>query len=130
MDEILETLFGELCQRIKDCREKNPLIDIDDIERSSILIQSYIDGLNNKPLPLEEELKEQPKEHPPSLPDMSYEELCKLTRPPRVTPRGHLGPAYTMIRYAEERDNRHARRVDEVIQKGKDLDKNRNKPFF
>lgn len=126
MDEILETLFGELCQRIKDCREKNPLIDMDDIERSCILIQSYIDGLTNKPLPLEEE----PKAPPSSLPHMSFEELCKLTRPPRVTPRGHLGPAYTMIHYAEETDNRQARIVDEIIQKGKDLDKNRTKPFF
>jgi len=124
MDEILETLFGELCQRIKDCQEKNPLIDMDDIERSCILIQSYMDGLNKKPL------EEPPKEDPPSLPDMSFEELCKLTRPPRVTPKGHLGPAYTMIHYAEERDNRHARRVDEVIRKGKELDKNRHKPFF
>jgi hypothetical protein len=122
MDDILGTLFDELCQRIKDCKEKNPLIDMDDIERSCILIQSYI----NKPLSVEEE----PKEDPPSLPDMSYEELCKLTRPPRITPKGHLGPAYTMVRYAEKEDTRRARMVDDVIRHGKQLDKNKDKPFF
>jgi hypothetical protein len=120
MDEVLETLFGELCQRIKDCREKNPLIDMCDIERSCLLIQSYIDGLTDKPLPVEKE--------PSSLPNMSYEELCKLTRPPRVTPRHHIGPTYSMSRYAEEKDNRRARRVDDVIRMGKQLDK--HKPFF
>ncbi len=126
MDEILGILFGELCQRIKECREKNPLIDMDDIERSCILIESYIDGFSNNTSPLEEETKQDP----PLLLAMSYEEQCKITRPPRLTPKGHIGPAYTMIKYAEECDNRRARTVDEVIRKGKELDKNRGKPFF
>ena len=121
MDETLGILFGELCQRIKECREKNPLIDMDDIERSCVLIQSYMDGFSNKTPPIED---------PPSLPDISYEETCKLTRSPRLTPKGHLGPAYAMIQYAEQCDNRRARRVDEVIRKGKELNKNTNKPFF
>lgn len=121
MDEILGTLFDELSRRIKDCQEKNPLVDMDDVARSCLLIQSYIDGFNNKPFPVD---------GTPLLPNMSYEELCKLTRPPRITPKGHLGPAYSMIHYAEDNDNRRARRVDQIIQKGKELEKNKDKPFF
>lgn len=126
MDETLEIFFGELCQRIKDCREKNPLVDMDDIERICVLIQSYMDGFSNNTLPLAEE----PKEDPPSLPDMSYEETCKLTRSPRLTPKGYIGPSYAMIQYAEQCDNRRARRVDEVIRKGNELNKNMDKSFF
>lgn len=125
MDEILETLFGELCKRIEECQEKNPTIDMSDVTRGSILIQSYIDGFNNKPLP-----KEEPVDNLPRLLDMSYEELCKLTRPPRVTPKGHVGPLHSMVRYAEEEDNKRARIVDDVIRHGKQLDKNKDKPFF
>ncbi len=67
---------------------------------------------------------------PKSLPEISYEDLCKMTRPPRITPTGHLGPVYSMVRYAEEEDNKRAREVDNVIQYGKELDKNKDKPFF
>jgi hypothetical protein len=116
MDEILETLFDELCKRIKECKEKNPLIDMDNIERSCILIKSYI----NKDISV--------KEDPSPLPYMSYEEVYKLIRLPRITPKGHLGPAYTMIRYAEEEDNKRARRVDYIIQYGKKVQE--NTPFF
>jgi hypothetical protein len=61
---------------------------------------------------------------------MSYEELCKLTRPPRTTEKGYLGPTPLMVRYAEDQDNKRARRVDIVIQYGKDMDKNKDKPYF
>lgn len=126
MDNVLEVMFGELSKRIQECQEKNPTIDMSNITRSSILIQSYIDGFNNKPFFIEEE----PKDPPPQLSNMSYEELCKLTRPPRITPKGHLGPVTSMCCYAEEEDNKRAREVDIIIQYGKELEKNKDKPFF
>lgn len=126
MDQVLETLFGELSMRIEKCQEKNPDIDMSDIIRYTILIKSYIDGFNNKPL--QNELDTSRDNH--SLPYLSYEELCKLTRPPRVTPKGHLGPAYSMVHYAEDSDNRRARIVDDVIRDAKELEKNKDKPFF
>ena len=126
MDEVLETLFGELCKRIEECQEKNLTIDMTDITRCSILIQYYIDGFNNNPLPKEPYPSRE--NHP--LPDMSYEELCKLTRPPRITPTGHIGPVSSMSRYAEGEDNKRAREVDTIIQYGKELEKNKDKPFF
>jgi hypothetical protein len=119
MDEILGTLFDKLCLSIKDCHERNPSIDMNDIMRTSVLIQSYIDGLN-KPLD---------KDDPQSFPDMSYEELCKLTRPPRRTPKGYLGPTHSMSHFAEEEDNKRARKVDAIIRYGKNIEKN-TKPFF
>ena len=97
MDQVLETLFGELSMRIEECQEKNPTIDMSEITRGILLIQSYIDGFNTKPLEKQEQVDTLPQ-----LLDMSYEELCKLTRPPRLTPKGHLGPVYSMCRYAEE----------------------------
>jgi len=111
MDEILEILFGELCQRIKECREKNPLVDMAHIEHICVLIQSYIPP------------HEKPKQ------DISYEDLSKITRTPRMIPKGHLGPSYSMIRYAEEEDNKRARRVDYIIQYVKKLQENK-RPFF
>lgn len=120
MDETLKILFDELCLRIEELQKKNPEVNTDTLMRSCVMIQSYIDGFSKE---------EEPKEAPQSLPDISYEQLCKLTRPPRITPRGHLGPAYTMTRYAEEEENKRARIVDDVIRQGKELDKNK-KPFF
>jgi len=125
MDNVLEVLFGELSKRIQECQDNNPTIDMSDITRSSILIQSYIDGFNNKPFPVNKEAK--PLQQ---LPNISYEEICKLTRPPRITPKGHVGPVISMSRYAEEEDNKRAREVDTIILYGKELDNNKDKPFF
>lgn len=124
MDDTLTSLFEALCYRIEELKAKNPSLDMADVERGAILIQSYLDGFKTY-------LIDSPKENTSSeLPDMSYEELCKLTRPPRITEKGHMGPTPLMARYAENEDNRRARRVDIVIQYGKNMDKNKDKPFF
>lgn len=96
---------------------------MDEVERGAILIQSYLDGFKTYAVEL-------PKEPSDIAPDMSYEELCKITRPPRITEKGHLGPSREMIRYAEEQDNKRARRVDVVIKIGKEIEKNKDKPYF
>lgn len=121
MDETLTSLFESLCYRIEELKLKNPTLEMEEVERGAILIQSYLDGFKTYAI-------EAPKS--PALPDMSYEELCKLTRPPRITEKGHIGPTPLMIKYAEEQDNKRARRVDIVIQYGKEMDKNKDKPFF
>lgn len=124
MDETLTSLFEALCYRIEELKLKNPSLDMEDVERGAILIQSYLDGF--KTYTIEEPVQSVS----PSLPEMSYEELCKLTRPPRITEKGHMGPTSLMARYAENEDNKRARRVDIVIQYGKNMDKNKDKPFF
>lgn len=124
MDEILTSLFESLCYRIQELKANNPTLDMEEVERGAILIQSYLDGFKTCTI-------DPPKENTPSiLPEMSYEEICKLTRPPRITERGHIGPTRLMAIHAEEQDNKRARRVDIVIQYGKDMDKKKDKPFF
>lgn len=124
MDETLTNLFELLCYRIEELKSKNPDLDMEDVDRSAILIQSYLDGFKTYTI-------DPPKENIPlSLPEMSYEELCKLTRPPRITEKGHVGPSHLMAKYAEDQDNKRARRVDVLIQYGKEIDKKKNKPFF
>lgn len=124
MDETLTSLFEALCYRIEELKLKNPELDMEEVERGAILIQSYLDGFKTYAIEVS------PQSTSPPLPDMSYEELCKLTRPPRITEKGHMGPTPQMARYAEAEDNKRARRVDIVIQYGRDLDKNKHKPFF
>jgi hypothetical protein len=124
MDETLTSLFEALCYRIEELKLKNPELDMEEVERGSILIQSYLDGF--KTYSIEEPLQTTS----PPLPEMSYEELCKLTRPPRITEKGHIGPTARMSQYAEAEDNKRARRVDVVIKYAKELDKDKDKPFF
>ena len=126
MDETLVSLFEALCYRIEELKLKNPALDMEEVERGAILIQSYLDGFKTYAV----ELPKEPSDISSPLPDISYEELCKLTRPPRITEKGHLGPSSEMIRYAEAQDNKRARRVDVVIKIGKDLEKNKDKPYF
>jgi hypothetical protein len=124
MDETLTSLFEALCYRIEELKLKNPDLNMEDVERGAILIQSYLDGFKTYTI---EESKESTS---PTLPEMSYEELCKLTRPPRITEKGHIGPTTRMSQYAEAEDNKRARRVDVIIKYAKELDKNKDKPFF
>lgn len=124
MDQTLVSLFEALCSRIDELKKQNPSLDMEDVERGAILIQSYLDGFKIYTP------KEPVIQPPPPLQQMSYEDICKLTRPPRTTPEGHAGPSYLMAKYADSEDNRRARQVDAIIQYGKELDKNKNKPFF
>ena len=126
MDETLTSLFESLCYRIEEFKLKNPALDMEEVERGVILIQSYLDGFKT----YSPEVPIEPDKTSSLIPEMSYEELCKATRPPRITEKGHVGPSSEMIRYAEECDNKRARRVDIVIQYGKDLDKNKNNSYF
>jgi hypothetical protein len=121
MDDTLVILFGELCRRIEECQEKNPALDLDDLMRSCLLIQSYLDGFKKEAVS---------EEKPVMLSPIMYEEISILTRPPRVIPKGHVGPSQYMARYAEEHDNINAKLVDNIIQYGKDLENNKNVPFF
>ena len=124
MDQTLVSLFEALCSRIDELKKRNPDLDIEDVERGVILIQSYLDGFKIYTP------KEPVIQQPPPVQQMSYEDICKLTRPPRITPEGHAGPSYLMARYADSEDNRRARQVDALIKYGKELEKNKNKPFF
>jgi hypothetical protein len=118
MDATLVSLFEELCSRIDQCADKNPSVDMDDIKRSSLLIKTYLDGFKVF-ADVEEE-----------VPEMAYEQLCKLIRVPRVIPKGHVGPTRAMIKEAVNNDKEDALRFERVIKKGKEMEATKNKPYF
>ena len=124
MDETLTNLFEVLCSRIEELRLKNPSLDMEEVDRISILIQSYLDGFK-----IFTEVPEQ-KDAVTHLPELSFEELCKLTRPPRNTPKGSIGPSQRMVLYAEKKDTMRAKRVDRVIKMAKDIEARKHIPFF
>lgn len=128
MDEILVLLLNNLSETIRECQEKNPSIDMTDINQKVFLIECYLDGFKTYALPEVPEVPQVPEV--PEVPEMSFEELCKLTRPPRITPKGHIGPAHAMIRFADNQDLVDARRVDRVIKMGKEMDLRKNIPYF
>jgi hypothetical protein len=118
MDDTLIILFGELSLRIKECQEKNPHVDMTHVMRMCILIQSYLDGFI------------EPSEELTPLPQMTYAETCELACSPRITPEGHIGPTPAMVKYAENVDRENIDRVDRLIQYGKELEINKDTPFF
>lgn len=118
MDKTLETLFIELCSRIDECANKNPLVDMEDIKLSSILIKTYIDGFKVF-ADVEEE-----------VPEISYEQLCELTRAPRGIPKGHAGPTRAMVKEAVNNDKERALRFERVVKKGKEMEATKDKPYF
>ena len=61
---------------------------------------------------------------------MTYAETCELACSPRITPEGHIGPTNAMIKHAEKVDRENIDLVDRVIQYGKDLEINKDRPFF
>ena len=111
MDETLIILFGELYNRIQDCKERNPGIDMDGIERISILIQAYLDVFKKvEPIELLE---------PSPTPTQ-----------PRILPKGHLGPSSEMLKYAEKQDTNSESRLQRVINLAKELDAIKDIPYF
>ena len=44
MDETLTSLFEALCYRIEELKLKNPELDMEEVERGAIYIQSFLDG--------------------------------------------------------------------------------------
>jgi hypothetical protein len=118
MDTTLVSLFEELCSRIDQCADKNPSVDMEDIKRSSLLIKTYLDGFKVF-ADVEEE-----------VPEMAYEQLCELIRPPRVIPKGHAGPTQAMLKEAVNNDKELALRFERVIQKGKEMEASKHKPYF
>lgn len=119
MDQTLANLFEVLCYRLEELKAKNPELEMEDVERSCILIHSYLDGFKTTAEPEKQ-----------TLPQMSYEGLCNFLRAPRVLPKGHVGPTKQMIREAERVERENARCVDRVIQIGKDIDSKKQVPYF
>jgi hypothetical protein len=119
MDQTLANLFEVLCCRLEELKAKNPQLEMEDVDRSCVLIHSYLDGYKTTSQPEKE-----------TLPQMSYEELCNFLRVPRDIPKGHIGPTKQMVREAERVEKENSRRVDRVIQIGKDIDSRKKVPFF
>jgi hypothetical protein len=118
MDEILVELFKGLNQRINEFRLKNKDIDIDDIVRSCIMIECYLDGF----------IKEEPIEVPvDSEETMSIEELGGITRAHLQAPPGHVGPSSEMIDYVVKNEKKLQDRIRKLA---KVLEHNKNKPYF
>jgi hypothetical protein len=118
MDEILVELFKGLNQRINEFRLKNKDIDIDDIVRSCIMIECYLDGfVNEEPVevPVESENK------------ISLEQLGGVSRAILQAPPGYVGPSSEMIDYVVKSEKK---LQDRITRLGKALEHNKDKAYF
>jgi hypothetical protein len=117
---ILIQLFNELKGKINLLKSKNIAMDVqttlymNDILTACNTMDSYIDSYKPK------------DEHIIPM-GITYEQAYfNLT----ATPRGHAGPSPAMRRYANQEEVKTFERVDRVIQMGKELDANKDTPYF
>jgi hypothetical protein len=118
MDETLVDLFKELNQRINEFRLKNQEVDIDDIVRSCIMIECYLDGF------IKEELVE---DNTDPTEAMTIDEMGAITSSFFTIPPGHVGPSREMVNYVKKTDKKLLERLSRL---SKELENNKNIPYF
>ena len=116
---ILISLFNKLKSDIHTFHYKNAHndgvhLDMKNIMISCNAIEAYIESYN----PREEHVI-----HMGQTYDQAYFSLTAI-------PRGHAGPTPAMRRYAAAEEKKRMDKVDEVIQMGKNLDANKDVPYF
>jgi len=115
---ILITLFHDLKAKIDSLNSKNAMMDIAGIEglkevvNSSEIIERYIDSFVYK------------EQH------VIYVTPDHYTLTPTSPRRRDAGPTPAMLRYAANEEKKVIDRIDRTIQMGRDLEANRNKPYF
>ena len=117
---VLINLYGDLKKKINLLASKNAVMDawghkqMNEIMESCANIDRYIDSYTYK------------EEH--SIPiGLTYEHAqFNLT----AIPRGNVGPTNTMRRYAAQEEKKVIDRVDRTIQMGRELEANKDKPYF
>lgn len=105
---IVNYLLNELKYSIECFKKKNPKLDVTEIVYAQVILEEYVKVADTT----------------------EYEEICKVTRPPRSIPSGQIGPSKAMKQYAEMEELKNDMRIDRVIAIGKELDKNQDVPYF
>lgn len=119
---ILITLFHDLKAKIHDLNSKSAMMDISGIEgmkevvKSCGVMDSYIESFAFK------------EEHRINM-GLTYD-LPHFTLSPASRTKKIAGPTAAMRRYAQQEEQKLMDRVDQTIQMGKQLDANRDKPYF
>jgi hypothetical protein len=115
---ILITLFHDLKAKIDSLNSKSAMMDLAGIEglkevvKSCDAMDNYIDSFIFK------------EQHIINIrPD-----YFSLT--PTSKSRGHAGPTPAMLRYAANQEKNVMDRIDRMVQLGRDLDSNKEKPYF
>jgi hypothetical protein len=116
---ILISLFNKLKSDIhefhyKNAHQKEITLDMKNIMISCNSLEAYIESYN----PREEHVV-----HVSPTYEHAYYSLSAI-------PRGHVGPTPAMRRYAAAEEKKRMDKVDEVIQMGKNLDANKDTPYF
>ena len=117
---VLIQLFNELKGKINVLKSKNITMDVqttlymNDILSACNTMDSYIESYTPK------------DEHIVPI-GVTYDKAYfNLT----ATPRGHAGPTLAMRKYALQEEVKTFERVDRVIQMGKELEANKDTPYF
>ena len=116
---ILITLFHDLKAKIDSLNSKSAMMDLTGIEGMKEVVKScnamdaYIDSFVYK------------EEHIVEI--APYDKSCFTMT---AIPRGHIGPTAAMRRYAAEEDKKGMDKIDRTIQMGRDLEANKDKPYF
>jgi hypothetical protein len=113
---ILITLFHDLKDKIDSLKSKNAMMDANGIEALNKVINScetmdrYIDSFVFK------------EQHIVNV----VSDYFTLTPTSRV----QVGPTQAMLRYAQKEEKKVMDRIDRIAQLGRDLDANKEKPYF
>ena len=115
---ILIALFKDLKQKIMNLKSKNAMMDVNGIHGMNEVVKScdimdrYIDSFVYK------------EEHAIHIaPPYDSFSLTPI-------PRGHVGPTAAMMRYAGNEEKKVMDRIDRVAQMGRELDANKETPYF
>jgi hypothetical protein len=117
---ILIYLFNDLKKKIHTLSSKNAMMDL----QGTLYMNDIVTACNTMDAYIESHV---PKEEHIIPMGVTYEQAYfNLT----AIPRRHAGPTQEMRKYAAEEEVKKLSRIDKAIQLGKDLDSNRDKPYF
>jgi hypothetical protein len=117
---ILIRLFTDLKNKIHTLSSKNAMMDV----QGTLYMNDIVTACNTMDAYIESHI---PKEEHIIPMGVTYEQAYfNLT----AIPRRHAGPTPEMRKYAAEEEGKKLNRIDKAIQLGKELDANRDKPYF
>jgi hypothetical protein len=100
---ILKYLLSELKYSIDQLRDNK--VSINKVSDAFNVLETYIKMADN----------------------VDYDDICRTSRPPRII---DIGPSVAMKKYVEMENIKKTIRMNSVISIGKELDKNKDVPYF
>jgi len=117
---ILIYLFNDLKKKIHTLSSKNAMMDL----QGTLYMNDIVSACNTMDSYIESHV---PKEEHIIPMGVTYEQAYfNLT----AIPRKHAGPTPEMRKYAAGEEGKKLNRIDKAIQMGKDLDANKDTPYF